>query len=51
MENIFTMKAYVKLVKEINKIPRKSTLDDKKSIKELCHDALDSDPKYKNNHE
>lgn len=41
------MKEFVRLVREMNKIPRQSQLDPNKSIKELYHEMLDNDPKYK----
>lgn len=45
------MKEYINQVREINKIPRVSELDSSKSIKELYHQTLDNDPKYKVNNE
>lgn len=40
------MKAYVRQVQRINKIPRKSELDPNKSIKDIYHHLLDNDSKY-----
>ncbi len=45
------MRCFIQQVHEINKVPRKSGLDAGKSIKELYHGMLDSNPKYKSNHE
>ena len=45
------MQNYVHEVREINKVPRKSELDPNKSIKELYHNMLDSDPKYDSKYE
>src|ERR1035438_564878 len=44
------MQDYVRQVREINKVSRKSKLDPNKSIKELYHSMLDEDPKYKHNY-
>ena len=38
---------FVKSINELNKTPRKSELDPTKSIKQLHHELLDADPKYK----
>lgn len=45
------MQEFVHQVLDINRIPRKSNLDPSRSIKELYHDMLDSDPKYNSTHE
>jgi len=41
------MCCFVQQVREINSIPRQSKLDPNKPIKELYHEMLDNDPKYK----
>ena len=45
------MRDYIQQVCEINKLPRHSRLDASKSIKELYRETLNSNPKYKSNHE
>lgn len=41
------MREFIRLVHEMNKVPRVSTLDPTKSIKQLYHESLDADPKYR----
>lgn len=45
------MRCFVQQVREINKVPCRSELDASKPIKELYHEMLDNDPKYKSNDE
>lgn len=44
------MQKVVKMIEEMNRIPRKSSLDPNMSIKDLYHKMLDEDPKYKGYH-
>ncbi|PIS08001.1 hypothetical protein COT78_00785 [Candidatus Berkelbacteria bacterium CG10_big_fil_rev_8_21_14_0_10_43_13] len=49
--SLSAMQAYVAKVREVNKTSRKSELDSAKSVKELYHNMLDNNPKYKSDHE
>jgi prevent-host-death family protein len=49
--SIAAMHAAMNMIREIDKVPRTSSLDPHKSFKDLYHEALDTDPKYQGRYE